>query len=220
MSIGYLNVDNPNQTGSIQKFSVLTGEPNTWLFVYSGLALIDMWDQCGIFSGGESSSLIVRIVLDNISGEMLGSAATASLANIILGDTDQLAINSVALSLEENGDLVLSVALYGFAGDGDYTQLGSYSYYASAKLLLEAATISGTIRWKKTLATPRPAPHFLITANTEVPPPTGSLLGTSIVEATGLEGTLETTDKAYYYVPYTITGAAREDGISICRPDR
>jgi hypothetical protein len=199
--VGWLS---SNYIASMQKFSVLTGEPNVWLFIYAGLANIDQSDTAGIFSGGEASNPTVNIVLDNISGELLGSAATASLANVIGGD--QSSIQSVSLSLQDNGDLVLTTVLYVFAGGGDSEILGAYSYYASAKILLVPATIGGTIRWKKTLATPLAPPHFAITADTEVPPPPGQLLGTSIVEANGLEGGLESSDPIYYYVPYTITG--------------
>jgi hypothetical protein len=84
--------------------------------------------------------------------------------------------------------------------------LGTYSYYVSAKILLEAASISGTIRWNKTLATPLSAPHFVITAYTQLPPPPGELAGATIVEATGVEGALDASDPTYYYIPYTITG--------------
>jgi len=202
--VGWLNINNPNQMGSVQKFSVLTGEPNTWLFIYSGLALIGQWDRGGLFSGGESSNPVVKIVLDNISGQLLGSAATASLANVIGGD--QSSIQSVSLALEDNGNLVLTTTLYVYAAGGDFEDLGSYSYYVGAKILLEAATISGTIRWKKSLATPLASPHFTITADTEIPPPPGQLLGTSVVQATGLEGALNSSDDVYYYVPYSITG--------------
>jgi hypothetical protein len=81
------------------------------------------------------------------------------------------------------------------------------SLYVSAKILLETPRISGSIRWKKTFATPLAPPHFVITANTEIPPIPGSLEGTNIVEANGSEGDLNSADKTYYYIPYTITGA-------------
>jgi hypothetical protein len=190
--------------GSKQKLSVLTGEANTWLFIYSGLANIGQYDQAGIFSGGESSNPTVDIVLDNLSGVLLEYASTSSLANIIGGD--QAAIQSVSLNLHDNGDLVLTTGLYVFAGGGDFEMLATYSYYVSAKILLDSATISGTVRWRKTLAQPASPPLFAITANSEIPGSPGSF-GSSQVEATGTEGPLDSTDPTYYYVPYTIKGA-------------
>lgn len=190
--------------GSMQKLSVLTAEANTWLFVYSGLANIDQTDQAGFFSGGESSSPSVNILLDSISGVLLEYASTSSLANIMGGD--QAGITSVSLSLQDNGDLVLTTSLNVYAAGGDFEILGTYSYYVSAKILLDSATISGSIRWKKTLAQPGSPPLFAITANSDIPGPPGSF-GTSQVEATGTEGPLDSTDPTYYYVPYTITGA-------------
>ncbi|HET8922080.1 MAG TPA: hypothetical protein VFN26_03685 [Candidatus Acidoferrum sp.] len=214
---GYLDVNNPNQVGSVQKLSVLTGEPNTWLFAYSGLAFIEAREQGGgIFSGGEGQGLTVYIVLDNITGVLLQYAATSSLANISgSGGVSQFDLQSVSLNLRENGDLVLTTVLSSFTDGDDWADLGTYSYYVSAKILLEAASISGTIRWKKTLATPLSAPHFVITADTQLPPLPGQLVGTTIVEATGVEGALDSSDQTYYYIPYTITGPLLGKSVSV-----
>jgi hypothetical protein len=208
MASGYLNVNDPDQVGSVQKLSVLTGESNTWLFIYSGLARIGLLNQdSNPFSGGNSASPTVYIILDNISGVLLGSAATSSLASIQGGDIGQISIESVSLDLRDNGDLVLTTTLYSFTGSVDWNDLDIYSYYVSAKILLDAASISGTIRWKKTLASPLTPPNFVITADSNIPGPDPLSFGTSEVEATGLEGTLDSTDSTYYYVPYTITGS-------------
>jgi len=205
MASGYLNVNNPDQVGSVQKLSVLTGEPDTWLFVYSGLAEIGLENDGGVFDD-ESSNPTVYIILDNISGVLLGSAATSSLANIIGDNVGQMSIQSVSLELRDNGDLVLITTLYSYSSAMDSNDLGAYSYYVSAKILLDAASISGTIRWKKTLTTPLNPPNFVITADSQVPG-SDQLIGTNEVEATGLEGTLDSSDDIYYYVPYTITGS-------------
>jgi hypothetical protein len=208
MASGYLNVNNPDQVGSVQKLSVLTGEPNTWLFIYSGLAKIELNDQGGgIFGGDESANPTVWIILDNISGVLLGSAATSSLANISGSNIGQLDIQSVSLDLRDNGDLVLATTLYAYTDSTDWNDLGTYSYYVSAKILLDEASISGTIRWNKTLATALAPPNFVITADTQIPGSGPLSFGTDEVEATGLEGTLDSSDNTYYYVPYTITGS-------------
>ena len=205
-----------DEVGSAQKLSVLTGEADIWLFVYSGFAKISLWAAADVFSGGADAEATIRIKLDNISGILLQFATTASLADIYLGDSpsETLSVNSASLALEENGDLILTNQLTAIVTDG-HEELSSYAYYVSAKILLKSATISGTIRWKKTLAKPHPAPHFLITANTPVSPPPGQLGPSTAVEATGSEGTLDASDNTYFYVPYTITGALLGKNISV-----
>jgi hypothetical protein len=200
----YLDVNHGDEVGSAQHLSALTGEPNTWLLIYSGLANIEQEDWADLFSGGESSSLTVKIILDNVSGELLQFATTASLANIYNGGEGQWAVNSVSLALEENGDLVLTTELWVDVSLGSNV-LETYAYYVTAKMLLEAPTISGTIRWQKTLATPSESPLFVITADTQ-PPATPGELTALVVEATGFEGSLDSADAAYYHVPYTISG--------------
>ncbi|KAH0562636.1 hypothetical protein GP486_002687 [Trichoglossum hirsutum] len=208
MASGYLDVNNPNQVGSVQKLSVLTGQPDTWLFMYSGLAKIEQVNQDGDpFSGGQSFSPTVYIILDNISGVLLGSAATSSLAGISGSDLGQMAVESVSLGLRENGDLVLTTKLYSFTSGLNWNDLDTYSYYVSAKILLDEASISGTIRWKKTLATALTPPNFVITANSQIPGSGSQSLGSDEVEATGLEDALDSSDDTYYYVPYAITGS-------------
>jgi hypothetical protein len=205
MSSGWLSDQN---ISSMQKVSVLTGEPNTWLFIYSGLAGIEQYDQAGFFSGGESSNPTINITLDNLSGVLLEYASTSSLADISgSGGVEQLATMSDSLTLQDNGDLVLSTSLYVYSSGGDWAQLGHYSYYVSAKILLQSASISGTVRWSKTLAQPATPPFFTASAVTELPAPPGQLLGSQQVEATGTEGALDSSDPTYYRVPYTITGA-------------
>jgi hypothetical protein len=211
----WLSINNPNQVVSVQKVSVLTGEPNTWLFIYSGLATIEQDDQAGFFSGGEDSNPTINIAVDNIAGELLGYATTASLANITgSGGVEQYDIQSVSLALQDNGDLVFTATLYVYTSGGNFATLGTYSYYVSAKILLETPTISGTIRWKKTLATPLASPHFVITANVEVPGGPGQF-PTSQVVATGSEGAVNAADATYYYVPYSITGVSLGQTVTV-----
>lgn len=192
---------------SMQKLSVLTGEADTWLFIYSGLANIQQYDQAGLWSGGHSSNPTVNIKLDTLAGVLLEYACTASLANITGGSVGQWAIESDSLTLQDSGDLVLATTLRVFANDSSWEELDTYSYYVSAKILLDSAKISGTVRWRKTLAQPASPPLFAVTANSEVPPSSPGSFGTSQVEATGVEGPVDSSDPNYYYVPYTITGA-------------
>lgn len=190
--------------GTMQKLSVLTGQPNTWLFAYSGNANINQVDWTG-WDSEKTSAYTVKIKLDNITGVLLEWAGASSLAQIFGGGGPS--IGAAGLALEDNGDLVYSTDLYVYAeGPFGQEELDIYSYYVTAKILLDAASISGTVRWRKTLAQPGPAPLFAVTANSEVPASPGSF-GTSQVEATGAEGPLDSSDPAYYYAPYTITGA-------------
>jgi hypothetical protein len=204
MTVGWLGDQN---IGSKQKLSVLTGDPNTWLFIYSGFANVEQKDWAALWSGGHSSSPTVNIKLDNLAGVLLEYACTGSLANITGGDVGQWAVTADSLTLEENGDLVLSTSLYVYADDSNWEELVAYSYYVSAKILLETAMISGTVRWRKTLAQPASPPLFAVTANSEIPPSSPGSFGTVQVEATGVAGSLDSSDPTYYYVPYTITGA-------------
>jgi hypothetical protein len=208
-----LNVNNGSQVSSAQKVSILTGEPNTWLLIYSGIAQQNQYADgtsgfLGIGASSSETDATVNITLDNISGVLLEFATTAGLNEIyVSGDLCDYGINGTSLSLQSNGDLVLTASVYVVGTGGDGAGFSGLSYYVSAKVVLDAATIGGTIRWLKSLATPLDATHFLITANTELPQPLGSLLGTTVVEATGSEGALNSADDTYYYVPYTITGA-------------
>ena len=206
-----LNANDSTQVGSAQKVSILTGEPDTWLLIYSGVAEQNQYaDGTSYWIFGQTTAetdAIVNVTLDNISGVLLEFATTASLSGIFEeGTWADWYVNSTSLSLQDNGDLVLTASTQVIGGSPE-AGFNSFSYYVSAKVILDAASISGTVRWKKALAAPLASPHFVITANTEVPPPPGSLLGTTIVEANGLEGNLDSTDNRYNYVPYTITGA-------------
>jgi hypothetical protein len=204
-----LNPNNSSQVGSAQKFKILTGEPNTWMFIYSGIAGINQQESSDSFLGIDfntaSSNATVNIKLDNISGMLLGFAATASLTNIDeMGNDAQWYIMSDTLTLQDNGDLIFTATTYTWSEGGD-TDFYGMGYYVSAKILVETATISGTIRWRKTLATPLGSPHFVITASVEVPSAGPSLFPTTQVVATGTEGGVNAADDTYYYVPYTIT---------------
>lgn len=206
-----LDASNSSQVGSAQKFSILTGEPNTWLFVYAGIAQQNQYaDGTSYWIFGDSTAetdASVNVKLDNLSGVLLGFATTAGI-NLIYEENTwaDWGIWSSSLSLQDNGDLVLTASTYVVGGGGGGAGFSGVSYYVSAKILLDAATISGTIRWKKTLASPLDSPHFVITANTQIPGPPGSLFGTTQVEATGVESAVDASDNTYYYVPYTITG--------------
>ena len=207
-----LNANNSNDVSSSQKVSVLTAEPNVWLLIYSGIAYQRQSAEgdTGFLGIGKKSSATkanVHVTLDNISGVLLQFATTASMSNILEEDTwGQWIVESTSLALRGNGDLVLSVDT-SVTGIGD-AEFWAFYYYVSAKVILDVASISGTIRWKKTLVKPSGAPHFLITAYTEVPGPPGSLFPTiKKVETTGVESGLDSSDATYYRVPYTITGA-------------
>ncbi len=200
-----LDANNSNQVGSAQKVSILTAEPNTWLFIYSGIAWQNQYaDGSGawFWESTTETDAIVNVKLDNLSGVLLEFATTGSLSGIYEESTwGDWYVNSTSLALQENGDLVLTASTT-VIGEG--TGFNTFSYYVSAKIILEAASISGTIRWKKTLATPLAPPHFVITANVHVPDPPP--FGSTQVVASGVEGNLNSADDTYYYVPYTITG--------------
>jgi hypothetical protein len=208
-----LNANNGNQVGSAQKVSILTGEPNTWLFIYSGIAQQDQYAEgdggfLGLFPSSTETDATVNVTLDNISGVLLEFATTAGINEIyVSGSLCDYGINSTSLSLQSNGDLILTASVYVVGTSAEGAGFSGLSYYVSAKIILDAATITGTIRWVKTLAVPLASTHFVITANTELPPAPGSLFGNTLLEATGLEGALNSADDTYYYVPYTITVA-------------
>ena len=206
-----LNASDSRQVGSAQKVSILTGEPNVWLLIYTGFAQQNQYaDGTSYWIFGESTATadaVVEVMLDKISGVLLEFATTASLSGIFEEDTwADWYVNSTTLSLRDSGDLILTASTQVIGGSPE-AGFNSFSYHVSAKVLLDAATISGRIRWKKALATPLAAPHFAVSADTQLPPLPGSLFGTTQVEATGLEGALSATDGTYYYIPYTITGA-------------
>jgi hypothetical protein len=206
-----LNANNSNDVSSVQKVSVLTAEPSVWLLIYSGIAYQRQRAEgdSGFLGIGESSSETkanVSVTLDNISGVLLQAATTASMSNILEEDTwGQWIIESTSLSLHDNGDLVLSVntSVTGI----DDAEFYAFYYYVSAKVILDTASISGMIQWKKTLAAPLGTAHFKITAYTEIPGPPGSLLPLRHVEAAGIENPVDSSDSTFHRVPYTITGA-------------
>jgi hypothetical protein len=213
----YLDANNPAQVGSAQKVSILTAEPNTWLFIYSGIA------NQNTYAGGSGSwfwestteiDAVVNIKLDNISGVLLAFATTASLSGIYEEDNwADWYVNSTSLSMLDNGDLVLTASTTVIGEDS--TGFNNFSYYVSAKIVLDPATISGSVRWKKTLAAPVASPHFTITAYMQLPPSPGQLIGSTQMEATGVEGDIDSSDSTYYYVPYTITGGLLGKTVSV-----
>jgi hypothetical protein len=139
---------------------------------------------------------------------LLGFATTAGINEIyVSGSLCDYGIWSTSLGLQSNGDLIFTASVYVDGTSGSGAGFSGLSYYVSAKIILDPATISGTIRWKKTLAEPLASTHFVITANTEIFGPSPDLFPTEQVEATGLEGVLNSSDPTYYYVPYTIEGA-------------
>lgn len=204
-----LNANDSSQVNSAQKVSILTGEPNTWLLIYSGIALQRQRAEgdSGFLGIGENTSetdASVSVTLDNISGVLLSFATTASMANIIEENTwGQWIIWDSSLSLRDNGDLVFTTDTT-VVGIGD-AEFYAFYYYVNAKVILDEASISGTIRWAKNLVAPLNSPHFVITADMEIPGPPGQF-GSLQVEATGTEGALDSSDVTYYYVPYVITG--------------
>jgi hypothetical protein len=214
-----LDARNSNQVGSAQKVSVLTGEPNTWLLIYSGFAEQNQYaDGTSYWIFGESTAetdAIVNVTLDNLSGVLLEYATTGSLSGIFEeGTWGDWYVNSTSLSLQDNGDLILTANTTVIGGSPE-AGFNSFAYYVSAKVVLDAASISGTIRWKKTLASPRNTTHFAVTANMQLPTPPGTLIPITEVEATGVEGAVDASDPIYYYVPYTITGALLGKTVSV-----
>ena len=208
-----LNVNDSSQVQFPQKVSVLTAEPNIWLLIYSGIALQRQRAEgsSGFLGIGESTSetdAVVQVTIDRISGVLLQAATSASMANILEEETwGQWIISSTGLSIRDNGDLVLTVNT-SVTGIGD-AEFWSFYYNVSAKVVLDEASISGSIRWPKNLATPRGSTHFSISADTKV---TISIPGQFpfdqvTVEAVGLEGTVNSADPSFYIVPYTIKGA-------------
>lgn len=193
-----------------QQLAVLTGEPNTWLLIYSGIATQRLRAEgysgfLGIESGASSTEATVNVTIDNISGVLLQSVTTASMSNILEENNwGQWIVWSTNLSLRPNGDLVLT-AKTEVIGEGD-TEFYSFFYHVDAKVVLDEASISGTIRWSRDLVTPLLPPHFAIEADVQVPGGPEQFT-TSRVEATGLEGPINTDDPGYFYVPYKITGA-------------
>ena len=213
-----LNANNGSQVAVPQKVSVLTGEANTWLLIYSGIAFQRQRAEgsTGFLGIGEETSqtdATVNVTIDNISGILLQSATIASMSNIMEEDTwGQWIVNSSRLALQNNGDLVLTVDTT-VIGEGD-AEFYAFYYHVSAKVILDEASITGTIRWLKTLATPVTPPYFSISAITHVPGPPGSLGPLSVVVATGTEGSL-VSDDTYYYVPYKIGGPLIGKSVSV-----
>lgn len=198
-----------NQVYNVNNLAVLTGEPNTWLLIYSGIAnqRLQAQGDSGFLGIGESTSTTdatVNVTLDNISGVLLQYATMVSPSNILEENTwGQWIVFGSSLSLQGNGDLILTASTE-VTGIGD-AEFYSFSYYVSAKVVLDAATISGNIRWLKTLATPLNPPHFRITANSIIAS-SGNSFGQFQVVANGTEGGVNNSDGTYYYVPYTVKG--------------
>lgn len=213
-----LNANDSNQVGSAQKVSILTAEPNIWLLIYSGQAEQNQYaDGTSYWIFGQSTAetdAIVNVTLDNISGILLEYATTAGVSGFYEEDTwADWYVNSSSLNLRQNGDLILSASTTVIGGSPE-AGFNSFNYYVSAKVILDAATISGTVRWVKKLTSPLTSPHFEITADTQVPGPSG-IFPTSQVEASGVEGAVDSSDATYYYVPYTITGSLLGKTVSV-----
>lgn len=208
-----LNVNDSSQVQFPQKVSVLTAESNIWLLIYSGIAVQRQRAEgsTGFLGIGESTSetdAVVHVTIDRISGVLLQAATSASMANILEEETwGQWIISSTGLSIRDNGDLVLTVNT-AVTGIGD-AEFWSFYYNVSAKVVLDEASISGTIRWPKNLATPHGSTHFSISADTKmtIAIPGQFPFDKVIVEAAGLEGTVNSDDSNFYIVPYTIKGA-------------
>lgn len=211
-----LDARDGNQVWNPNKVSVLTGEPDTWLLIYTGIGIqglnthgesvyelgIDIGDFLGVDEGN------VRIRLDNIGGTLLQSAASVSMADIY--EQDQNAhwlVRYANVKLEDNGDLVLYVNTQ--TSGLDTAQFYSFFYHVSVKVVLDTATIAGTIRWTRDLAEPVGTPLFAITAYTQTfTSGTGGGFGSvqQHVEAGGVEGTVRRSDDGGFEVPYTISG--------------
>jgi hypothetical protein len=200
-----LNATDSNQVGSAGKVSILTAEANTWLFIFTGIAKQEQFSEDHGFLNGISGETDARVevYLTNISGVLLESATVTGLNDIYTDDdlSDWSILNSW-LEHRDNGDLVLIVNTI-VVGDSGFS---AFSYQVNAKIVIDEATISGTVRCQKSIATPLSPPYFAITANSQKV--VGGLMGIQyIVEATGVEDVLNSTDKEYYYIPYVIKGA-------------
>jgi hypothetical protein len=204
-----LSPTDSSQVYNVHNVAVLTGEPNTWLLIYSGIAnqKLDAQGDSGFLGIGQSTSTTdatVNVTLDNITGVLLQYATMVSPSNILEENTwGQWIIWGSSLSLQDNGDLVLTAST-SVTGIGD-AEFWSFSYYVSAKVVLDVASISGDIRWLKTLADPVNPPHFSITANSLIAP-TGTSFGQFQIVANGTEGSVDSSHGTYYHVPYSITG--------------
>ena len=145
-----LNVSDSSQVQFPQKVAVLTAESNIWLLIYSGVAVQRLRAQgsTGFLGFGKSTSetdAVVHVTIDRISGVLLQAATSASMANILEEETwGQWIISSTGLSIRDNGDLVLTVntSVTGI----DDVEFWSFYYNVSAKVVLDKASISGTIR--------------------------------------------------------------------------
>jgi hypothetical protein len=208
-----LNVNDSGQVQVPQKVSVLTAEPNIWLLIYSGIAVQRQRAEgsSGFLGIGKSTSetdAVVNVTIDRISGVLVQAVTSASMANILEEETwGQWIISSTGLSIRDNGDLVLT-ANTSVTGIGD-AEFWSFYYNVSAKVVLDEASISGTIRWPKSLATPQGSTHFSISADTKVTitNPGQFPFDKVTVEAAGVEGAVSSVDPSVYTVPYTIRGA-------------
>ena len=207
-----LNANNRNDVSNPHKVAVLTAEPNTWLLIYSGIAYQRQRAQgsTGFLGFGEHTSTTtaeVHVKLDNISAVLLQSAATAGMSNILEEDTwGQWIIDFTGLELRNNGDLVLNVNT-SVTGEGD-AEFYAFSYHVEAKVVLDEASIAGTIRWPLDLATPFGQPLFLISAYSEFQTAIPGMFPSiqRITEATGQEAPISETTTTFE-VPYKITGA-------------
>lgn len=209
MTTLYLNAKDGSQVQSPQVVAVLSAEPNVWLLIYSGIAVQRQRAKgstgfLGIDSSTSTTEATVNVTLDNISGILLQYAATASMSNIVEENTwGQWTIDSTSLALRDNGDLVLT-ANTSVTGEGD-AEFWSFYYHVDAKVVLDEASISGAIRWAKSLTAPLTVPHFAITAKSQIPQGPNEF-PIPRVEATGLEGAVNSDDPIFYHVPYRITG--------------
>lgn len=194
---------------NVNNVSILTGEPNTWLLIYSGIVdqKLDAQGNTGFLGIGQSTSetdATVNVTLDNISGVLLQYATQVSPSNFLEENTwGQWIIWGSSLSLRDNGDLVLTAST-SVTGIGD-AEFYSFSYYVSVKVVVDLATISGTITWPRSLATPRSGSLFNVTANSLIAS-SGSSFGQFQVVANGVLGELDTSDETEFQQPYTISG--------------
>lgn len=211
-----LDARDGSQVWNPNKVSVLTGEPETWLLIYTGIAIqglnthgesvyelgVDIGDFLGVDEGN------VRIRLDNIGGTLLQSAASVSMADIYEEDKNaHWLVRYANVKLEDNGDLVLYVNTQ--TSGLDTAQFFSFFYHISVKVVLDTATIAGTISWTRDLAEPADAPLFAITAYTQTfAPGTGGGFGSvqQHVEAGGVEEAVRRSADGGFEVPYTISG--------------
>ena len=166
-----LDARNPNDVVWAQVVSVLTAEPDTWLYIFTGSPFIEIYtndDDYWVFGySTDWQETTVNVRLANLAGRVLQGAVTAA-PSYFWEDSDhvwQFAIEGAQVFQEANGDVVLRVDTYSSGNSGFI----AFSYQANVKIVLLETSISGTISWQQAdvVSPPPPGPYFTIIARGE-----------------------------------------------------